>query len=271
MTRRSFLPLAVGILVASAGLAGCSSSGATQAPGGSAPSGSAGTAGITIYYEENAQVEIIAPSGRRVLIDVADPTLLSAAPTASDVLLTTHSHGDHYIPNFEQTFPGRKLTFEEGRLEVDDVIATGIASTHDEGQAFEPKGGSNYIFVVEIEGFRIAHFGDIGQDKLTDEQLTKIGKVDIAFSQLSNSFSSMDETNRKGFNLMNQVKPRVLVPTHMSLGTAEIAVAEWKATYSAAPSVTISADELPDETTVLFMGLQATSYGALNNLEPCDW
>jgi len=50
---------------------------------------------LKIYYEQNAQVELINSEGSRVLIDVHDPTALSSPPTVNDVLLTTHNHGDH--------------------------------------------------------------------------------------------------------------------------------------------------------------------------------
>jgi len=47
-------------------------------------------------------------SGRRILIDVYDPTLLTSPARATDILLTTHNHSDHYLESFEQSFPGRR-------------------------------------------------------------------------------------------------------------------------------------------------------------------
>ena len=60
---------------------------------------------LKLYYEENAQIELISPEGLRVLIDVHDPSALSSPPTAKDVLLTTHNHGDHRRLDFVSSFP----------------------------------------------------------------------------------------------------------------------------------------------------------------------
>jgi len=46
-----------------------------------------------LYYEENAQVELISPAGSRVLIDVHDPGALSSPPTAKDGLVA--QYGSH--------------------------------------------------------------------------------------------------------------------------------------------------------------------------------
>jgi hypothetical protein len=36
-------------------------------------------------------------------------------------------------------------------------------------------------------GMRFAHFGDLGQDSLSQEQLAALGKVDVAFAQFAKS------------------------------------------------------------------------------------
>ncbi len=71
---------------------------------------------IKLYYEENAQVELISPAGSRVLIDVNNPDALSSPPTANDVLLTTHNHGDHRRLDFVKSFPGKQLEIKTGAI-----------------------------------------------------------------------------------------------------------------------------------------------------------
>jgi L-ascorbate metabolism protein UlaG (beta-lactamase superfamily) len=267
------------VLVALA-FAGCSSTGtgASNTGGGTATaaggtaSGTASTAAkVTIYYEENAQVEIIGPTGRRVLVDVWNPSALSAPTTANDVLLTTHAHGDHYVQTFIDSFPGKKLTWEPGTIKLDDASVTSIPSAHDEGTAIAPLGANNYLYVIDIGGIRITHFGDIGQAELQPDQLDTIGQTDIAISQLSNPFSTMDETNKKGFNLMAQVKPRLIIPTHLSGATAQLASTTWHATFSANPSISFTKAQLPTATTIVFMGTSASSYGTILNLTESAW
>ena len=215
---------------------------------------------IQLYYRDPAQVELISPKGSRVLIDVCDPGALSSPPTEKDVLLTTHNHGDHRRLDFVNSFPGQQLDVKIGEIKMEDVVTRGIASGHYERAEFRSEGGSNYIFIVDMAGMRIAHFGDIGQGALTDEQLTALGKVDIAITQLSNQFSGMNATNKKGFNLMDQVKPRLIIPTHIFEPTCtEMAVDKWTGHNSYKKSISISPEDLPEKTTILFMGQNAYS------------
>ena len=255
-----------GAAVCAVALAGCSSASSSSAPASASASAGAGQT-LTIRYDETAQFEITTPTGAVIFIDVWDPDALASTPTARDILLTTHGHGDHLNAGFEAGFPGQKLTIQKGTLEADGISIDSLPAGHNEGDFLEDKGGSDYILVIDVAGMRLAHFGDLGQDKLTDEQMAKLGKVDIAMSQLSNSYSGMDDVNRKGFNQMNQVKPKLFIPTHMSNETAAIAAKEWKAAWATGP-ITISKDRLPGETTCLFMGLQAESMGTVLKVPP---
>ena len=176
---------------------------------------------MTIYYEENAQVELIGPDGQRVLIDVYDPKKLSSPAVEGDILLTTHTHSDHVQATFYKAFPRRAAVHEGGVIERPGLKITGIASSHSATAELEDVNASNYIYLIEMGGLRIAHFGDIGQEALTGDQLAALGQVDIAISQLSNSYSQMNATNKKGFNLMDQVKPRLIVLTHRDLAAVE--------------------------------------------------
>jgi L-ascorbate metabolism protein UlaG (beta-lactamase superfamily) len=264
--------LATLILVALA-FAGCSSTGVSPSAttGSTATAAASAAAKVTIYYEENAQVEIVGPTGHRVLVDVWNPSALSAPATAQDVLLTTHAHNDHFLQTFIDSFPGKKLTWEPGTIKLDDVSVTSIPSAHDEGTAITPVGANNYLYVIEIGGIRVTHFGDIGQVELLPDQLGTIGQPDIAISQLNNAFSTMNEANKKGFNLMAQVKPRLIIPTHLSGATAQIASTTWHATFSTKPAISIGKDQLPAETTIVFMGSSASSYGTVLNLIESAW
>ena len=141
--------------------------------------------GVTIRYEGNAQVELSANGGARVLIDVYDPSALSAPPTAG--------------------------------------------------------------------------------------QLKALGKVDLAVTQFENSFSHMDAINQKGFRLMEQAKPRLIVQTHTSPAAVQYAATLWRVLVSARPSVTVTAADLHAETSLLLLGDDAAFYAGLVPTEKVDW
>ena len=225
---------------------------------------------VTITYEEYAQVELVTPTGRHIYIDVSTANIpyLTQAPTAEDVLLTTHLHSDHVDADFQSKFPGQQLYTQEGKIELPDVTITGMASAHNTNDPIQSEGATDYIYIIDVAGLRIAHFGDIGQEALTDTQLATLGKVDVAITQLSNNYSDMNAINKKGFNLMDQVKPRLIIPTHSDKATIQMAAERWKGYYSDSRTVIVSADNLPSETSLLALGALAPSYGVLFKLAP---
>jgi L-ascorbate metabolism protein UlaG (beta-lactamase superfamily) len=227
--------------------------------------------GITLTYGDNAQVELVTPTGRHVYIDIWNTSFLTKQPTADDVLLTTHMHSDHYDKNFADSFPGQKIIMKMGNIQLPDVTVAAIASAHLPTDPITAHSATDYLFVIEMGGLRIVHFGDIGQDALTDEQLQQIGAVDLAITQFSNSFSLMDAANRKGINLMDQVKPRLIIPTHSDRPSLEIATGLWQGFYSNSRTVAIRSDALPAGMSILIMGNEnlLSAYVKIFNLK--EW
>jgi L-ascorbate metabolism protein UlaG (beta-lactamase superfamily) len=96
----------------------------------------------------------------------------------ADLVLVTHEHIDH---NATDAIAGSPpvLRSTAGRLAspVGEVLA--VASEHDAVAGTQR--GPNTIFVFDLGGLRVAHFGDFGQPALRDEQAAAIGTVDLAF------------------------------------------------------------------------------------------
>jgi L-ascorbate metabolism protein UlaG (beta-lactamase superfamily) len=97
---------------------------------------------------------------------------------AADLLLVTHEHFDHNaVEAIDGDPPVLRSTAGKLRSPIGEVLA--VASEHDEAAGTER--GPNTIFVFDLGGLRVAHFGDFGQTVLRDEQATAIGRVDLAF------------------------------------------------------------------------------------------
>jgi L-ascorbate metabolism protein UlaG (beta-lactamase superfamily) len=97
---------------------------------------------------------------------------------AAELVLVTHEHFDHNAVEVVGGDPA-VLRSTAGRLQspLGEVLA--IASEHD--QAAGTERGPNTIFVFELDGLRVCHFGDFGQRALRDEQAQAIGPVDLLF------------------------------------------------------------------------------------------
>ena len=250
-------------------LAACTGANATPtaAPASAAPS--AGPS-LTVFYEESAQAELVAPTGERLFFDVADPTLVSAPPKAGDILLTTHLHSDHYNQTWADAFPGQKVTNTAGEFTFGTTKVKSIDAAHDDN-AILPGEATNHILIVEFAGFKIVALGSTGQLALNPEQLAAIGTdVEIVIGPLQN-VGGGDPTNSKPIDVINQIKPRLVVPSHTGLEYVQAAGKQWDAMWSGKKSVTIPRSELPTRTTLLCMGTLGPSYGTIFKAPEAKW
>ncbi len=155
-----------------------------------------GQAFVTIETYWNLTVAID-PYATRIGYD--DPNI------TADVVLVTHHHADHNNISLLGTDAKSVLGLDEAgdvvsidmvldRLPNQDeptvtafspsdqytdhaVRFRTIASFHDDQSG--GRRGKNAMFLVVADGVRILHCGDLGQTKLTEDQLRQIGKVDI--------------------------------------------------------------------------------------------
>jgi L-ascorbate metabolism protein UlaG (beta-lactamase superfamily) len=133
------------------------------------------------------------------------PPIEGLEPT---LLLVTHEHIDH---NGVETIGGDPtiLRSTAGRLDspIGEVIA--IASEHDE-EAGTAR-GPNTIFVFELDGLRVAHFGDFGQRELREEQAAALDDVDLLFLPVGGSATIGAE---QAAEIVERLRPRWVVPMH---------------------------------------------------------
>lgn len=126
----------------------------------------------------------------------------------AQLLLVTHEHADH---NGVEAIAGDPVILRStaGRLEspLGEVVA--IASEHDE-QAGTAR-GPNTIFVFELDGLRVSHFGDFGQSALREEQAAAIGAVDLLILPVGGGPTIGAE---QASAIIERLSPRWVVPMH---------------------------------------------------------
>lgn len=122
---------------------------------------------------------------------------------SADNVICSHGHGDHSAAH-AVTLTGNEPTFK----------ITQISCFHDEAQG--EKRGKNTITVVEAEGKRIAHFGDLGH-KLDGEQLAAIGHIDVLMIPVGGIYTVDAKTAKE---ICDVIKPAVIVPMHYRMGSA---------------------------------------------------
>lgn len=160
-------------------------------------------------------------------------------------ILSTHSHPDHIDSTFTSSYDCEQLMYKKGEITTKDFHIYTIPASHD-GDYFT-ENSSNVIVVIEVDGLRIAHMGDVGQTALTEDQLKELGEIDIAFMQYENSYSSMTLDNKKGFNMMDQLKPKLIIPTHYSNAALPVFEEKYGAITEVENVLEIAKEDIPDE------------------------
>lgn len=152
-----------------------------------------------------------------VIIDPYNPDyvgLKSPKDLQADIVLSTHSHQDHNFVSAVSTADGGKpMVFDKpGEYEVAGVAVTGISSFHDNTQGSER--GTNTIFHLLFDNLDIVHLGDLGQNKLTEEQVAEIGQTDILLVPIG-SIYTLDA--KAASEIVSQLEPKIIIPMHYKI------------------------------------------------------
>ena len=152
-----------------------------------------------------------------VVIDPFDPDftgLKLPKDLSGDIVLSTHNHKDH--SNTEVvTNPtgGKPMIFKQvGEYEVSGVVVTAITSFHDNSGGSER--GTNIIFHLMFDGLNIVHLGDLGQEKLTEEQIAQIGQTDILLAPVGSVYTI---DGKGATEIVAELEPKIIIPMHYKL------------------------------------------------------
>ncbi|MBQ3480829.1 MAG: MBL fold metallo-hydrolase [Oscillospiraceae bacterium] len=117
----------------------------------------------------------------------------------ADKVLCSHGHSDH---NWAE---GVALT---GRPFTGEIVR--IPSFHDDKRGLLR--GKNTITLVEAEGLRVVHMGDIGC-ALTAEQIAALGRVDVLMIPVGGHYT-VDAA--QAWEIVRSLDPAIVMPMHYS-------------------------------------------------------
>lgn len=105
-------------------------------------------------------------------------------PVYADVVTMSHEHHDHNDASW--VLGGPQIVRGSGSGSVCGLAYQAVDTFHDgEGGSLR---GANRIYVVEMDGLRIAHLGDLGHG-LSPEQLAQLGRVDVALIPVGGTYT----------------------------------------------------------------------------------
>lgn len=196
-----------------------------------------------------------------VLIDPYDPDftgLKLPKDLTSDVALSSHDHKDHNNTRGIKNAQGRDaMVFNKpGEYEVGGVIITAISSYHDNNQGADR--GLNTIFRINLDRLDIVHLGDLGQSKLTEDQVAQIGETDILLIPVGSVYTI---DGKGASDIVSQLEPKIIIPMHyfieglkFQLDPVDKFLKEMGVeNVSPQPKLSITKDKLPEEPMVVVL------------------
>jgi L-ascorbate metabolism protein UlaG (beta-lactamase superfamily) len=126
--------------------------------------------------------------------------------TEADIVTVSHDHDDH---NQSSLVEGVKKVIDgPGEYEVMGVSILGFSSYHDNEKG-EGR-GKNTIYVIEADGIRIAHLGDLGHS-LSTELVDDIAAIDILMLPVGGDYTI---GAKEASEVVSKIDPYFVIPMH---------------------------------------------------------
>ncbi len=162
---------------------------------------------MQIQWKGHASFLITDQHGTRILTDPFDDRVGYPLPNeVVNIVTVSHQHADH---NSTQLLSGKpQVVTGPGRHEAAGINITGVDTWHDDVQG--AKRGSNTVFVLNVDGIKVCHLGDLGH-LLSEKQVVTIGAVDVLCVPVG-GFYTIDATAAQ--TVVKQLKPSIVLPMH---------------------------------------------------------
>lgn len=174
---------------------------------------------MRIEFLGHACFHIILETGHSILIDPYEPDGLSGRlryrtlPVSPSWVLVTHEHGDHG----DTSWVGDQAQVVRGALADPEVTVIAYTVAHDEfGGSL--RGGTTRLFVIEAEGVRLLHCGDLGE-RLLSHRIAALGPIDVAMIPVGGYYTIGPSAAAE---LVGMMKPKYVLPCHYETAATDI-------------------------------------------------
>lgn len=143
-----------------------------------------------------------------VVTDPFDPQMVGFkySGVEGDIVTISHSHADHNA--FAKVGGVKKIVEGPGEYEISGVSIMGYPSFHDAKDGGER--GKNTIYVIEADGLRIAHLGDLGH-VISDEIVDEMGSIDILMIPVGGFYTI---SPKEAVEVCSKIDPYFIIPMH---------------------------------------------------------
>ncbi|MEM1873069.1 MAG: MBL fold metallo-hydrolase [Acidilobaceae archaeon] len=168
---------------------------------------------VLVVWHGHACVELRLSSGASIVFDPHDGASLGIPkPKASaDIVLVSHDHFDHNAVSVVAKPGARVIKMGLGENILDSLRVVGLPSYHDKVKGAQR--GSNTIYLVEAEGVRVAHLGDLGEEP-EPSVLARITGVDLLITPVGGTFTIGPS---EAWAIVEKTEPLNVLPIHYAV------------------------------------------------------
>ena len=144
-----------------------------------------------------------------IVIDPFDESLgLRLPKLEADILLMTQKNYEH---SGAKNVSGSPFVIDgPGEYETKEVFIEGIPIL----PVSEKEKSLSTIYTIEAEDIRICHLGAFNQKELTDDQVEKIGEIDILMVPVGGNDTI---GTKEAIKIMSQIEPKITIPMYYQI------------------------------------------------------
>lgn len=211
---------------------------------------------VDIYFHGQACFRVKGKSSS-VVIDPysSEFTGLKPLKAEADIVCISHDHKDHSEASVINGVDGKEpfVIAGPGEYEIGGVNIVGVSSFHDDKNGEER--GKNTIYQVLIDELSIVHLGDLGQKKLTQDQVEILSACDVLMIPVGGVYT-IDA--KEALDIIAQLEPKIIIPMHYKLSGLKFDLADvsdflkgmGKEQIEQQAKYSVSRDRLPEEVEV---------------------
>jgi L-ascorbate metabolism protein UlaG (beta-lactamase superfamily) len=178
---------------------------------------------LTLRWYGQSFFVLESTKGTRIAFDPHAIEAFGRHDVTADLVLMSHLHDDHtqigVISNGAKAKAvqglrpkGKTTEWVPADFTFKDVHVRSVGTYHDGVEGMER--GKNTVFIVEVDGLRFVHLGDLGH-VLSPKDVQKIGPVDVLLIPIGGVYTINGSEAKK---IVEQLKPkRFIVPMHYGM------------------------------------------------------